>query len=324
MKNLFILDGASGTGKTDLLRWVTENKEDSVTVKKYTTRLKRDYEIRENVTLDLEFISENDFVEKNLDYTYVYNNSKYGVSKTDIDENLQKYENVFLIIRDENVIERLIRHYSFINVVPIYIYTDLDKLKTRLKKQHADKDEIKKRMERNNRAFGDYLRRPYLYKEILLNNSSIEDYRRLVEAIMAKYKNSPIVDDKLIFVLMSFNPQNPSLTDYYQAMQRAVNNLDMGFKCINLDDINGSVKITDTAKQNIRNCRLAIVDLTENKPNVFYELGFVHGMKKECIITASKETKLHTYPGEYKVILYDNASTLEQRLEDTLRSILCN
>jgi guanylate kinase len=324
MKNLFILDGASGTGKTDFLKWIIENKKDFVVIKKYTTREKRDYEIIEGSELDLEFIPEDEFSNKQLDYTYIYNNAKYGVSKSLIDEKLKNYINVFVIIRDGNIIEKLIEDYSFINVVPIYIYTDKDKLRARLKRQHKNKEEIMERMERIKRVFEDYLRRPHIYKEILLNNSSVENYRRLIEALIEKYKNSPTVDDSLIFVLMSFNPDNPALIDYYHAMQRAVNKLDMGLRCINLDAIDDSSKLTDTAKKSIENCRLAIVDLTENKPNVFYELGFAHGIKKKCIITAYSETELHTYPKEYKVLLYNNANTLEQKLEITLQNILNN
>jgi guanylate kinase len=322
MKNLFILDGASGTGKTDLLRWIVQNREDSIAIKKYTTRAKRDYEIKENIELDLIFISVDDFMYKQLEYTYTYNNAKYGVSKTLIDENLNKYDNVFIIIRDGETIKKLLHDYSFINVVPIFIYTDQDELKIRLKKQHKSNEEIKIRIEKVNRAFGDYLRHPDLYREILLNNSSVEDYYRLSESLIMKYKNSPVVDDSLIFVLMSFNPNNPLLTDYYHAMQRAVKNLNIGLNCFNLDEINGPIKITETARKHIENCRLAIVDLTENKPNVYYELGFAHGIGKQCIITASRETVLHTYPKEYKVLLYDNASSLEEQLENNLRDIL--
>jgi guanylate kinase len=322
MKNLFVLDGASGTGKTDLIRWVTENKEDSIVINKYTTRSKRDYEIIENIKLDLEFISIEEFDSKGLEYTYIYNNAKYGVSKSSIDANLKKYDNVFLIIRDGDTIEELLHDYSFINIVPVYIYTDQNKLINRLRKQHKSLDEIKERMQKIKETFGDYLRHPHLYKEILLNNSSLEDYYRLTEALMAKYRNSPAVDDSLIFVLMSFNPNNPVLVDYYHAMQRAVNNLNMGLRCINLDEFKDSIKITDEAKKNIEICRLAIVDLTENKQNVFYELGFAHGIKKKCVITAYSETELHTYPKEYKILLYNNADTLERELEKVLRNIL--
>ncbi len=75
---------------------------------------------------------------------------------------------------------------------------------------------------------------------------------------------------------MSFNPANPPLKDYYKAMQRAVKRYDSSFECKSLHDITGSFKISDKAMENIRKCRLAIIDLNENKPNVYYELGYVH------------------------------------------------
>jgi len=44
MKNLYLIDGASGTGKSDLVHYVTDFKNDVKLVQKYTTRAERDYE----------------------------------------------------------------------------------------------------------------------------------------------------------------------------------------------------------------------------------------------------------------------------------------
>lgn len=126
------------------------------------------------------------------------------------------------------------------------------------------------------------------------------------------------MDEKLIFVLMSFNPQNPSLLDYYQGMKRAVAAYDASLKCINLDEIGGSFKISDTALTKIRQSRLAIVDLTENRPSVYYELGFAHGIGQQCIITAHEKTPQLFYPGEYRILYYKNATDLERKLRREL------
>jgi hypothetical protein len=57
MKNLFLIHGASATGKSDLLKWVTENNADDVSfVVKGTTRAQREYERDDpEILLDLNF-----------------------------------------------------------------------------------------------------------------------------------------------------------------------------------------------------------------------------------------------------------------------------
>lgn len=44
MKNLFLIDGASGTGKSDPIRYVLDFKSNATVVPKYSTREERDYE----------------------------------------------------------------------------------------------------------------------------------------------------------------------------------------------------------------------------------------------------------------------------------------
>ncbi len=123
---------------------------------------------------------------------------------------------------------------------------------------------------------------------------------------------------------MSFNPKNPNLTDYFNAMKRATQRYDKTYECVNLDDFAGSFKIEELAKKNMNNCRLAIVDLTENKPNVYYELGYIHAQRTDCIITAHVESQPAFYPSIYKTVFYKNASELEEKLYRQISGIIGN
>jgi guanylate kinase len=319
MKNLFVIDGASGTGKSDLLHYVKNFNIDASLVMKHTTRSQRDYEKEKGWELDLIFVSEDEFEQLGHDYQYLYAGNKYGFSRTELNDCFSRSANVFVIVRNADVIRKLIADYSFINVVPVFVYTDYERIRERLLSQGVDEHRLRFRLERIEIAFQDYLRHPRIYREVLINNSSIEDYHRLIDLMLTKYKSSPDVDERLVFVLMSFNPDNPNLIDYYKAMKRAVARYDPSLRCISLEEMTGSFRISDTAKENIRNCRLAIVDLTESKPNVYYELGYVHGIAKSCIITAHVDTPKLFYPGEYKIVYYRNASELEDRLSRELK-----
>lgn len=323
MKNLFVLDGASGTGKSDFLKYIKEFHQNSTILKKFSTRKKRDFEYDEDYELDIEFVNEKEFDELNLDYSYNYSGYRYGFKKSDLDESLKKFSNLFIIVRNSKLIKKIMADYRFINVVPVYIYTDKTEIVKRLIREGYDEAQVTFRKKRLKIAFADFLQHPELYKHILINNSSTEDYHRLIDHLIEKYDDFPDINDKLIFVLMSFNPDNENLPDYYRAMKRAVESFDKSYECINLDEMKGgSFKISDTAKKNLRNCRLAIVDLTDNSPNVFYELGFVHGISKDCIITAHTNTKKYFYPREYRTIYYNNATELEEKLSKHLVKIL--
>ena len=85
MKNLFVVDGASGTGKTELLEYIFSYSSGMEVIPKYTTREQRDYEKVRGYTLDLKFVSSKQFDTKNLYYKYTYGREHYGFSKKKVD-----------------------------------------------------------------------------------------------------------------------------------------------------------------------------------------------------------------------------------------------
>ena len=324
MKNLFLIDGASGTGKSDLLRYVTEFELDGISMPKYTTRIKRPYEEERNLHLDLNCVNEEEFKSLNLDFKYKYGGNKYGFLKDDLDDYLKSSNNVFLIVRDSDLIKKLIKIYSYINVIPIYIYTDQNLIIERLKKEEYKVDQIQYRIEKVKNAFRDYLNNPYLYDDLLINNSSYDNYINLIRSLIKKHEESQKIEPDLIFVLMSFNTSNPKLIDNYKAIKRSIDSLDGNYRCLRLDESPGSYKISETSKEFIRKCRLAIFDLTENKQNVYYELGFAQGISKECILVAQKGTEVQFYSNEYKILYYESVTELQSKLEKQIQSILKN
>jgi guanylate kinase len=327
MKNLFLIDGASGTGKSDFVQYVVDYWTKNALVEKYSTRGKRKYEDDPGYKLDLIIVSDDEFDTLKLDYTYKYSGKKYGFYRSDLICALKNNENVFIVVRNAELIINLMREFSFINVVPIYLYSDREKISNRLKKMIAEgkmtQADMVDRLKRLDIAFRDYLNQPDIYKEVIINDSSVADFHRLINIKLKKYAENPDIDENLIFLLMSFNPDNPLLEDHANAIKRTVTNYDTGLKCINLDDVKeGAFEIARAAKEHISKCRIAIVDLTENKPNVYYELGYVHGIAKNCILTAHKSTTPHFYPAGHKILFYKNTAELERMLAGELKGIL--
>ena len=57
------------------------------------------------------------------------------------------------------------------------------------------------------------------------------------------------------------------------------------------------------------------VDVTEPKPNVFYELGIAEGLRKEIILVAKAGTVLPFDINDFPVIFWDSFSDFEEELE---------
>ena len=138
MRNLFVIDGAAGTGKTDLLDFVRDRFEPAgvaTVIPKYTTRPRRREEKARNLALDLRFVTRKIFEQHAASssfYTYEYGGHRYGFAKADITAALERYNNVFIIVRDRLTILRLIEEFAIVQVIPTFIYSDQSQIRARL------------------------------------------------------------------------------------------------------------------------------------------------------------------------------------------------
>ena len=76
LKRMFLIDGAAGTGKTDLIQYVKNRYFDANVVCKYTTRAIRDEDDKKNLDLIIEALKSNKTV-----YTMRKNQELYGEYK---------------------------------------------------------------------------------------------------------------------------------------------------------------------------------------------------------------------------------------------------
>ena len=113
MKNLFLIDGATGTGKSDLVKFVNDFWHDTYIVKKYSTRTQREYEKSSDWKLDLEMVTDKEFENKELEYKYTYSGRKYGFRRKDLLNALENYANVFVIVRDSKLINLILSEQPY-------------------------------------------------------------------------------------------------------------------------------------------------------------------------------------------------------------------
>jgi nucleoside 2-deoxyribosyltransferase len=70
----------------------------------------------------------------------------------------------------------------------------------------------------------------------------------------------------------------------------------------------------------IRKSTVVIVDLSESKPNVLYEAGFAHALKKPCIhICSTPMDKLPFDVAQWKTTPYQSGQTHKLRKDLTQR-----
>lgn len=100
-----------------------------------------------------------------------------------------------------------------------------------------------------------------------------------------------IADPGLCFVLMPFAPKFDKV---WTQVRKTVTGPPFNLLCRRADDIASPGHILTDVFQNIGRARLLIADLTDQNPNVFYELGVAHSVKhsSQVILMASDKSSV--------------------------------
>lgn len=340
MKNLFIIDGASGTGKSDMINYINRISIKSryvTALPKYTTREQRDEEKAVDYNLDLEFISKEQFQEfEKVEgfYTYSYGDGvkkqEYGFFKSKIEEATNYFTNTFIIVRNKNLTEKLRIDFPEIRIINVYIYTDIPQVIKRLEDSGYTNEKIEFRIKRQTFAWQDYLKYSKDYDEVIINNSNVTDFERLIDQLISKYNEerleyldinniesylimTPIVVYKKeilrrleiysfrknVFLMMKFRPDNELI---FELIRDTLNVY--GFNCIRADQPEWNITRNSYNAIAVAYCckyGIGLFDKPEEKnefnPNVAYELGIMHHQQKECLIL--KHTSLTREPFDF-------------------------
>lgn len=126
------------------------------------------------------------------------------------------------------------------------------------------------------------------------------------------------------FIVMSFSG-NPILETYYEeAVKPTVEGF--GLNCIRVDQEHFNGEISARIRRNIEKSRLVIVDLTEDRPNCYFEAGYAMAKSRPVIfqrLDAPKyEPIFHFDVKDYKHILYGTVRDLREKLKDRLNGLL--
>jgi hypothetical protein len=128
------------------------------------------------------------------------------------------------------------------------------------------------------------------------------------------------VDDRRpnAFIAMQFS--EPYNEVYRDAIQPFVE--EIGYEPMRVDDISRPGIVLNDIWNQLTESSVVIAEVTEANPNVYYEIGAAHSLKKPTILLAQRGTKLPFDIGPHRCIFYDNTIPGRAKLLESLKSSL--
>jgi hypothetical protein len=118
-------------------------------------------------------------------------------------------------------------------------------------------------------------------------------------------------ESNLVFVIMAFSEDMDPIFDGIQAAAHS-----SGFKAQRVKDIVGDYRITSKIIESIEEACMVVVDLTHERPNVYFELGYARGVGKTVITTARQGTQVHFDVKDWTCTFYSDSRILERSLKE--------
>ncbi len=96
-----------------------------------------------------------------------------------------------------------------------------------------------------------------------------------------------------------------------------------GLKAIRADNIHNCTQILDDIHRSIKEAYLIIADITQDNPNVYYEVGYAHALDKSTILLCEKKrADLPFDISGYRTIFYHDSISGKSAIESSLGNFL--
>jgi len=139
-------------------------------------------------------------------------------------------------------------------------------------------------------------------------NSLAEDVISLAEKI---------VIPRNVFPIMAFTSQYQDIISIYKEVCR-----ELGFEVKGTAESETMERIIPGILKGIKRSAFVIADVSDVRPNVYYEIGLAQGLGKKIILTAKKGIILPFDIVDMPVIFWDNLESLKQQLHVRLKEVV--
>lgn len=123
---------------------------------------------------------------------------------------------------------------------------------------------------------------------------------------------------KQAFVIMKFG--DSSLDDVFGLVYKGVCE-EFDLHALRIDQVENSDTVSHQVLKSIDRSALIIADLTSERPNCYYEVGYADAKDKPIILTAKEGEKVHFDLAGRQIIFYKSSVELLERLKNRLASM---
>ena len=110
----------------------------------------------------------------------------------------------------------------------------------------------------------------------------------------------------MVFVIMAFSSDMEPIFEGIKAAAKK-----KGLIAQRVKDFQGDYKITDKIIEMICAAKIIVADLTHERPNVYFEVGYARGIGKTVVTIARRNTKLHFDVKDWTCDFYNDSRVVE-------------
>lgn len=121
-----------------------------------------------------------------------------------------------------------------------------------------------------------------------------------------------------VFVVMQFSqPYNELYSEVIKPVCES-----FGLRVQRVDECYGPGQIISDIERQIAEAAVIIADISPLNPNVYYEVGYSHALRKPTILIADKDTKLPFDVSSFRTLFYENTIGGKNKIENGIRKHL--